>query len=96
MTVRHDARSRGLEGAVRDIIHSYGAPLSMALFFLLASMLGMFRYLKFGISVILVFVGFKMMAGPFYHVPTSASLCVIAGILAASIAASLLHKEKKS
>jgi tellurite resistance protein TerC len=67
-----------------------------ALFFLLASMLGMFRYLKFGISIILVFVGFKMMASPFYHVPTSASLCVIAGILAASIAASLLHKEKKA
>ncbi|MBI5239438.1 MAG: TerC family protein [Elusimicrobia bacterium] len=65
-----------------------------ALFFLLASMMGMFRYLKFGISVILVFVGFKMMAGPFYHIPTSASLCVIAGILAASIAASLLDKEK--
>jgi tellurite resistance protein TerC len=67
-----------------------------ALFFLLASMLGMFRYLKFGISIILVFVGFKMMASPFYHVPTSASLCIIAGILSASIAASLLHREPKA
>jgi tellurite resistance protein TerC len=67
-----------------------------ALFFLLASMLGMFRYLKFGISIILVFVGFKMMASPFYHVPTSASLCVIAGILSAAIAASLLHREPKA
>ncbi|MFA6003712.1 MAG: TerC family protein [Elusimicrobiota bacterium] len=63
-----------------------------ALFFLLANMVDMFRYLKVGISAILLFVGAKMLGGIFFHVPTSVSLCVIAGILAASIAASLLIK----
>jgi tellurite resistance protein TerC len=61
-----------------------------ALFFLLANLMGMFRFMKAGISLILVFVGLKMLGGHFYHVPTGVSLCVIAGILTAAIAASLL------
>jgi len=65
-----------------------------ALFFLLANLMGMFRFMKTGISLILVFVGLKMLGGHFYHVPTGVSLCVIAGILAAAIAASLLAGKK--
>jgi tellurite resistance protein TerC len=49
-----------------------------ALYFLLANMLGMFVYLKYGISFILAFVGIKMLitAGG-YHVPIALSLSVI-------------------
>lgn len=53
-----------------------------ALYFLLANMLGMFAYLKYGISFILAFVGGKMLvtAGG-YHVPIPVSLAVILGVL---------------
>ena len=61
-----------------------------ALYFLLANLMGLFRFLKVGISVILIFVGAKMAGGLWFHIPISVSLCVIAGILCASIAASLL------
>jgi len=61
-----------------------------ALYFLLANMLGMFAYLKYGISFILAFVGGKMLvtAGGF-HVPMPVSLTVVMGalIIAMSVSA---------
>jgi len=67
-----------------------------ALFFLLTNLMGTFRFMKAGISLILVLVGLKMLGGAFFHVPTGVSLGVIAGVLAATIAASLLAQPKKS
>lgn len=66
-----------------------------SLYFLLAGLAGMFRFLKLGISLILCFVGVKMMVSGLYHVPIAASLGVIAVTLAASIAASWLIPERK-
>ncbi len=66
-----------------------------SLFFLLSGLVGMFRYLKVGISAILIFVGLKMLAGPFYHVSIGVSLSVIAGILSLCVAASLLAGPEK-
>ncbi len=65
-----------------------------ALYFLLAVMMGRFRYLKVGLAAILVFVGAKMLVSEFYKVPIWASLSVIALTLATAIAASLLAKPK--
>ncbi len=59
-----------------------------SLYFLLAGMAGRFPYLKYGISVILLFVGVKMLASAYVHIPVLLSLAVIIGILALSIAAS--------
>ena len=67
-----------------------------ALFFLLAGLMGMFTYMKAGISLILIFVGIKMLASGFLQISTGLSLVVIAGILAASIAASVLPGPKKA
>ncbi len=67
-----------------------------ALFFLLADLMVTFRFMKAGISLILIFVGLKMLGGHFFHVPTGVSLCVIAAVLGAAIAASLLTKPKDS
>jgi len=62
-----------------------------ALYFLLASIIHRFQYLKFGLSVILAFIGLKMLALPFgYHLPPLVSLSVVLGIVAVSIIASLL------
>lgn len=60
-----------------------------ALYFLLAGMSDRFRYLNIGLGVILGFVGVKMLISGFYHLPTWASLVVIALVLTVSIVASL-------
>jgi tellurite resistance protein TerC len=59
-----------------------------ALYFVLADAMGRFPYLKFGLATILVFVGAKMLVTDLVHVPVWASLLVIAGVLAASVALS--------
>jgi TerC family integral membrane protein len=67
-----------------------------ALYFLLAGMLGMFRYLKVGLSFVLGFVGSKMIVTAFdVEIPILVSLLVIAGILAVAILASLLAAKRE-
>lgn len=66
-----------------------------ALYFLLASVMGMFVYLKLGISSILAFVGGKMIATALgMHIPIQVSLLVIFACLALSIAASIVFNSK--
>lgn len=65
-----------------------------ALYFALAGIMGLFRFLKYGISFLLFFVGVKMLISDFYHVPINISLFVIAITLTISILASVLIKEK--
>jgi tellurite resistance protein TerC len=67
-----------------------------ALFFLLARMMQAFRYLKTGVTVILAFVGVKMLLAAFVHIPVSVSLGVIAAVMAAAVVASLLAKPGKA
>ena len=64
-----------------------------ALYFLLAGILEMFRYLKVGLSFVLCFVGIKMMIVDFYKIPIAVSLAVVAGILVISILASLVKTK---
>lgn len=61
-----------------------------ALYFLLAGMLGKFRYLKVGLGLVLAFVGGKMLLAGIVHVPIGLSLGIIAGLLGLSVAASLV------
>jgi len=61
-----------------------------ALYFLLAGVMGLFRYLKVGLCFVLTFVGVKMLISEFYKIPITVSLGVVAGILGASIVASLV------
>ncbi len=60
-----------------------------SLFFLLAGAVDKFRYLKVGLSAVLVFVGTKMALVDLYKVPPASSLVIIAALLGGSIAASL-------
>jgi tellurite resistance protein TerC len=64
-----------------------------SLFFALSGLLSFFRFLKYGISVILFFVGIKMLISGIYHIPVQASLVVILVILLISVVASLVIKE---
>lgn len=65
-----------------------------ALYFLLAGVLGRIRYLTVGLSFVLVFIGGKMIADPWLHIPVQISLGAVAGILAVAVAASLLTPSK--
>lgn len=68
-----------------------------SLYFLLASVMGMFVYLKLGISAILAFVGGKMIATAVgMHIPVELSLLVIFTCLALSISASLILGKKRN
>jgi tellurite resistance protein TerC len=59
-----------------------------ALYFLLADVIQRFHYLKAGLSVVLVFVGAKMLSADVYTVPIGASLAIIVIVLGIAIAAS--------
>ncbi len=61
-----------------------------ALFFVLAGIMDLFRYLKYGLSLVLVFIGLKMLVADFYKIPVGVSLGVVALILGASVLASVL------
>ena len=67
-----------------------------SLFFAVAGVMGLFHYLKYGLSVILSLIGVKMLIHDFYHVPVEWALGGIAFVLATSIIASLIFPETKS
>jgi tellurite resistance protein TerC len=60
-----------------------------ALYFLLADMADRFHLLKYGLAILLLFIGVKMLITYWVHVPTYISLSVIGIILTISIVASL-------
>ena len=64
-----------------------------SLFFALSSLMDAFKYLHYGISCLLIFVGFKMLISHYYEIRTDVSLGVIAGILLVTIVASVLHRK---
>lgn len=66
-----------------------------ALYFLLAGVIHKFHYLKLGLSIVLVFVGTKMLIAEFYKIPIVVSLLVVAAVLAAAIALSLMFPKKE-
>ena len=66
-----------------------------SLYFALAGMMEMFHYLHYGLSLILVFIGAKMLVSNYYQIPTHVALIVVAALLALSIVLSLAFPAKK-
>jgi tellurite resistance protein TerC len=77
-----------------------------SLYFALAGIMGMFHFLKYGLALILTFVGVKMLIKPVseilldrgyvattYEIPIELALGVIGGTLATSVLASLIHRK---
>ena len=64
-----------------------------SLFFLLASVVTKFHLLKYGLAVILTFVGAKMLAEHWIHIPILWSLGIVISVLAASIGASFVWPQ---
>ena len=67
-----------------------------ALYFLLADVADRFHLLKYGLAMVLTFIGAKMLIAPWYHVPVAASLAIVAVLIGASVIASLIATRKKS
>ena len=65
-----------------------------SLYFLLAGVIHKFHFLKLGLSVVLAFVGAKMLLTDLYKIPIGISLGVIALVLAVSVIASLMFPKE--
>ncbi len=62
-----------------------------SLYFLLASLMGKFHFLKYGLGLVLAFVGLKMLLAEIWHVPIGWSLGVIAALLGGAVLLSWLR-----
>jgi tellurite resistance protein TerC len=60
-----------------------------ALYFLLAALMPMFRYLSAGLSFVLMFIGAKMLLDKWIHISTAISLGIVGGVLVVAVVASL-------
>ena len=65
-----------------------------ALFFALAGIIRLFHYLPYGLSLILVFVGVKMLLVDIYKIPISMALGTVAAVLVISVIASIIFPPK--
>ena len=66
-----------------------------SLYFLLANFIHLFSKLKYGLAIILSFIGVKMVISPIYHIESMHSLMVVGGVLVLSVLASVIFPEKK-
>lgn len=66
-----------------------------SMFFLLAAVVERFVYLKYGLAVVLTFIGVKMLLHDVYKVPILASLGIITVLIGGSIAISLLYPPEE-
>jgi tellurite resistance protein TerC len=62
-----------------------------SMYFVLAGLMDLFHYLHYGLAVVLIFIGAKMVGANYYQIPTVVALGVVAGVLLVSVLASLLH-----
>src|ERR1700687_1236754 len=67
-----------------------------SMYFALAGMMEIFRYLHYGLSLVLVFVGAKMLLSHYFEIPTRVALAAVAGVLAISVIASMANPRKKT
>ena len=65
-----------------------------SMYFALAGMMEVFHYLHYGLSIVLIFVGAKMLVSHYYHMPIELALGVVAGVLLISVLASVVHPKK--
>jgi tellurite resistance protein TerC len=66
-----------------------------ALYFALEGLMRLFHYLHYGLSLILIFIGFKLLVTDYIHIPMAISLGVVGFILAVSVIVSLVLPKKE-
>jgi tellurite resistance protein TerC len=65
-----------------------------SLYFVLAGMIEVFHLLHYGLSVILIFIGVKMLVSHYVKIPIGIALGAVAGVLLISIVLSLIFPKK--
>lgn len=65
-----------------------------SMYFAVAELIKIFRYLHYGLATLLIFVGLKMLTADRYPISTAITLGVVAGVLLVSVIASVLNPEK--
>lgn len=65
-----------------------------SMYFALAGMMKMFHYLHYGLAIVLMLVGSKMLLSHYFHIPTQWALGAVACVLLVSVLASVLHPRK--
>jgi tellurite resistance protein TerC len=66
-----------------------------SLYFVLAGAIGFFRYLKVGLSIVLCFIGAKMLIAKWHHISTALSLLIVGTIIVTSILMSLFAAKRE-
>jgi tellurite resistance protein TerC len=67
-----------------------------SMYFAVSGLMKVFRFLHYGLALVLILVGAKMLAADYYKVPIAATLCVVAAVLAMSIAVSVAYPAKSA
>jgi tellurite resistance protein TerC len=65
-----------------------------SLYFVLAGAIEYFRYLKYGLSMVLIYIGMKMLINGWYHIPPLQSLGVVGGIITTAMVASVIAAKR--
>lgn len=66
-----------------------------SLYFVLAGMMDVFHYLHYGLAVVLIFIGGKMLASDYFDIPTVWALAAVGGVLLISMAASVVKPKQQ-
>ncbi len=64
-----------------------------SMYFALVGMMKMFHYLHYGLAVVLMFVGAKMLVSHYFQIPTLWALVAVAGVLLVSVLASVVYPQ---
>lgn len=67
-----------------------------AMFFILDRFIDIFKYLPYGLALILSFIGIKMLISPLFHIESSTSLILVGSVLVLSVLASLIFDRNQS
>ncbi|MGE3609316.1 MAG: TerC family protein [Bacteriovoracaceae bacterium] len=67
-----------------------------SLYFALKGFADIFHYLKYGLSLILIFIGVKMLISHYYHMPISVTMGTIFVVLLGSVLASIISNKRKA
>ena len=66
-----------------------------SMYFAVAGMMDLFEYLHYGLSLVLILIGAKMLLSHYYTVPTAVALGTVAGVIAISVVASIVFPGRK-
>ncbi len=67
-----------------------------AMYFALAGLMDAFHYLNYGLAVVLMFIGTKMLASAYFEIPTLWALLVVVSVLGAAVGASLVWPKPRA